>query len=88
VTALRLTIALLSLVALLSCRSDRLNDPTAALAFGGQHFRRPQPHDPERVQMIQKCMKMNRLHNTDPYSARGGWEHMYHACMADEGHHG
>jgi hypothetical protein len=33
-------------------------------------------------------MEMNRKFNTDSYSRNGGKEQMYHACMADRGHHG
>jgi hypothetical protein len=37
--------------------------------------------------MIRECMEMNRKNNTDPFGRTGGKEHMYHACMANHGHH-
>jgi hypothetical protein len=44
--------------------------------------------DKERLRMIRECMEMNRKYNTDPFGRTGGREHMYHACMANHGHHG
>jgi hypothetical protein len=38
-----------------------------------------------REQAIQECMSMNKKNNTDPYSASGGVENMYRACMAVKG---
>jgi 3-oxoacyl-(acyl-carrier-protein) synthase len=64
----------------------------AAAAFmqaaDAQHLRQPRPDDPERLRMIRECMEMNRKHNTDSFGRTGGKEHMYHACMANHGHHG
>jgi hypothetical protein len=57
-------------------------------AADAQHLRQPRPNDPERLRMIRECMEMNRKYNTDSFSSRGGKEHMYHACMANHGHHG
>jgi hypothetical protein len=37
--------------------------------------------------MISECMEMNRKYNTDPFGRSGGKEHMYHACMANQGHY-
>jgi hypothetical protein len=37
--------------------------------------------------MISECMEMNRKYNTDPFGRSGGKEHMYHACMAKQGHY-
>lgn len=53
-----------------------------------QQFRQPRPDDPERLRRIRECMgmKMDRKHNY-PFRA-GSREHMYHACMANHGHHG
>jgi hypothetical protein len=57
-------------------------------AADAQHLRQPRPNDEERLRMIRECMEMNRKHNTDPFGRTGGKEHMYHACMANHGHHG
>ena len=53
-----------------------------------QQFRQPRPDDPERLRSIRECMgmEMDRKHNY-PFRA-GSREHMYHACMANHGHHG
>jgi hypothetical protein len=63
-----------------------------ALAFmqaaDAQQFRQPRHNDKERLRMIRECMEMemNRKHNY-PFRS-GSREHMYHACMANHGHHG
>ena len=49
-----------------------------------QQFRQPRSDDPERLRVIRECMEMNR-NNTYQYSRTVG--HMYHACMANQGHH-
>jgi hypothetical protein len=56
-------------------------------AADAQQFRQPRPADPERLRMISECMEMNRKYNTDPFGRSGGKEHMYHACMANQGHY-
>jgi hypothetical protein len=53
-------------------------------AADAKEFRQPRPADPERLRMIEECMAMNRK-NTYSYSRMV--EHMYHACMAEHGHH-
>jgi hypothetical protein len=57
-------------------------------AADAQQFRQPRSDDKERLRMIRECMEMNRKYNTDPFGRTGGREHMYHACMANHGHHG
>jgi hypothetical protein len=39
----------------------------------------------ERARVMQECMAMNKRFNHDPYSATGGVQHHYRACMADHG---
>jgi hypothetical protein len=39
-----------------------------------------------RERAIHECMAMNKRYNNDPYSATGGVQHMYQACMADRGY--
>jgi hypothetical protein len=39
----------------------------------------------DRPAIIHECMVMNKRFNTDPYSAAGGVQHMYGACMANHG---
>ena len=56
-------------------------------AADARQFRQPRPDDPERLRMIRHCMEMNRKYNTDSFSRSGGKEHMYHACMANDGHY-
>jgi hypothetical protein len=41
--------------------------------------------DAARTQAIQECMAMNKRMPNDPYSATGGVQHHYRACMADHG---
>jgi hypothetical protein len=53
-------------------------------AADAQQFRQPRSDDPERLRVIRECMEMNR-NNTYQYSRTVG--HMYHACMANQGHH-
>ena len=53
-------------------------------AANAQQFRQPRSDDAERLRMIRECMQMNR-NDTYMYSRTVG--HMYHACMADQGHH-
>jgi len=39
----------------------------------------------DRFAIIRECMVVNKRYNTDPYSAAGGVQHMYGACMANHG---
>jgi hypothetical protein len=38
-----------------------------------------------RTRAIQECMALNKKENHDPYSATGGVQHHYRACMAEHG---
>jgi hypothetical protein len=38
-----------------------------------------------RTRAIQECMALNKKENHDPYSATGGVQHHYRACMAERG---
>ena len=38
-----------------------------------------------RERAIQDCMALNRKENHDPYSATGGVQHHYRACMMERG---
>ena len=42
--------------------------------------------DPARERAIQECSAMNKRYNNDPYSASGGVQHMYSACMTNHGY--
>jgi hypothetical protein len=53
-------------------------------AADARQFREPRSDDPGRLRAIRECMELNG-NNTYQYSRTVG--HMYHACMADQGHH-
>jgi hypothetical protein len=53
-----------------------------------RHMRQPKHDDPERLRMIRECMDMHGKHRGDMPFHSGGNERLYHACMANRGHHG
>ena len=57
-------------------------------AADARHLQQPKHNDPERLRMIRECMDMHGKHRGDMPFHSGGNERLYHACMANRGHHG
>ena len=55
--------------------------PAFAPSANAQRLNARTPHG----RGIQECMAVNKRRPNDPYSASGGVQHHYRACMADHG---
>ena len=77
-----------TLVGALTLGAALIAAPAFMQPADAQHLRRPKHHDPERLRMIRECMDMHGKHRGDMPFHSGGNERLYHACMANRGHHG